>query len=140
MDNSWLIEPQAQIVYQGVSVGRSRDEYSSVDWNAGTAWTARLGARLQYTERDRQGRLWQPYARINLWHALPGSDSANFGQSSPAIETRVGDTALEIGGGITARVNQNLSFYGQARYRWSVDGARGSLTAIAGTLGLRANW
>lgn len=138
--DAWLIEPQAQIVYQGVSVDRSQDQYSSVDWNAGTAWTGRLGARLQYTGRDERGALWQPYARVNLWHAFSGNDGMFFGQSSPAIETRFGDTALEVGGGVTARVNQNVSFYGQASYRWSLDGGRSRQTATAGTFGLRVNW
>lgn len=137
---AWLIEPQAQIVYQGVSVDRSQDQYSSVDWNAGTAWTGRLGARLQYTSRDDRGTLWQPYARINLWHAFSGTDSAFFGQSSPAIETRFGNTALEVGGGVTARVNQNVSLYGQASYRWSLDGGGSRQTATAGTFGIRFNW
>jgi len=137
--DAWLIEPQAQLVYQGVSVDGSQDQYSSVDWNAGTAWTGRLGARLQYTARDERGTLWQPYARVNLWHAFSGNDSTFFGQSSPAIETRFGDTALEVGGGITARVNQNVSLYGQASYRWSLDGG-GRQTATAGTLGIRFNW
>lgn len=138
--DAWLIEPQAQLVYQGVSVDGSQDQYSSVDWNAGSAWTGRLGARLQYTARDERGTLWQPFARVNLWHAFSGTDSTFFGQSSPAIETRFGDTALEVGGGITARVNQNVSLYGQASYRWSLDGGRSRQTATAGTFGIRFNW
>lgn len=138
--SAWLIEPQAQIVYQGVSVDRSQDQYSGVNWNAGAAWTGRLGARLQYTGRDDRGTLWQPYARINLWHAFAGTDSAFFGQSSPAIETRFGDTALELGGGVTARMNQNMSLYGQASYRWSLDSGGSRQTATAGTFGVRFNW
>lgn len=138
--NGWQIEPQAQIVYQNVSVDRSRDQYSSVDWNAGTAWTGRLGARLQYTGRDEQGTLWQPYARLNLWHAFSGNDSASFGAASPIIESRFGDTALEVGGGVTARVSENVSFYGQASHRWSLDGSRSRQTATAGTVGIRFNW
>jgi len=137
---AWLIEPQAQIVYQDVSVDRSQDRYSSVDWKAGTAWTGRLGARLQYTDRDGRGTLWQPYARVNLWHAFSGNDNALFGQSSSAIETRFGDTALEAGGGLTARLNQNMSLYGQASYRWSLNGTRSRQTATAGTFGFRFNW
>ncbi|MGY6248177.1 autotransporter outer membrane beta-barrel domain-containing protein [Bosea thiooxidans] len=138
--NGWLIEPQAQIVYQSVSVDRSRDQYSSVDWNAGTAWAGRLGARLQYTARDEQGTLWQPYARVNLWHAFSGNDGAGFGTASPVIETRFGDTALEVGGGVTARVSQNVSFYGQASHRWSLESSRSRQTATAGTFGIRVNW
>lgn len=139
-ENGWLVEPQAQIVYQGISVNRSQDRYSSVDWNAGTAWTGRLGARLQYSARDEQGTLWQPYARVNLWHALSGKDDARFGAASPTIETRLGDLALEVGGGVTALVNQNMSLYGQASYRWSLDGGRSHHTATAGTVGIRFNW
>ncbi|WP_170125130.1 autotransporter outer membrane beta-barrel domain-containing protein [Pseudaminobacter salicylatoxidans] len=138
--NAWLIEPQAQIVYQSVSVDRSQDQYSSVDWNADTAWTGRLGARLQYTGRDERGALWQPYAQVNLWHVFSGTDSAFFGQYSPAIETRFGDTALEVGGGISARVKQNMSLYGQASYRWSLDGGSSRQNATAGTFGIRVNW
>ncbi|WP_353192324.1 autotransporter outer membrane beta-barrel domain-containing protein [Pandoraea pnomenusa] len=138
--NDWLIEPQAQIVYQGVSVDGARDQYSSVDWRTGAAWAARLGARLQYTRQDERGTLWQPYARINLWQTFSGTDSARFGQSSPTVDTRYGDTALEVGGGVTARVNQRLSFYGQASYRWSVGGGSNRRTATTGTVGIRYHW
>lgn len=137
--NRWQIEPQVQIISQGIAVDRSGDAYSSVSWNEGHAWTGRLGARLQYTDQDARGTLWQPFARVNLWHAFSGSDGAIFGQSSPTIETRFGGTALEVGGGVTARVNQTLSFYGQASYRWSLDG-RSRQTAAAGTFGVRLNW
>ncbi|TWB07975.1 outer membrane autotransporter protein [Rhizobium sp. ERR 1071] len=138
--NGGLIEPQAQIMYQDLSVDRSRDQYSSVDWSAGTAFTGRLGARLQYTERDEAGTLWQSYARINFWHTFSGNDSTLFGQSSAAIETRFGDTALEVAGGLTARVSQNVSFHGQASHRWSLDNSRSQETATAGTVGIRVNW
>ncbi|MGI6850664.1 autotransporter outer membrane beta-barrel domain-containing protein [Mesorhizobium sp. 1B3] len=139
-EDRWQIEPQAQVIYQTISVDHSRDAYSSVNWSEGTAWTGRLGARLQYTSEDAQGTLWQPYTRINLWHAFSGNDSTIFGQSSPAIDTRFGGTALEVGGGVTARVNKNISFYGQGSYRWSLDDGRSRQTAAAGTFGVRFNW
>ncbi|WP_280994706.1 autotransporter outer membrane beta-barrel domain-containing protein [Ochrobactrum sp. 19YEA23] len=139
-DDRWLIEPQAQIVYQDMSVDGSHDQYSSVDWDAGKAWTGRLGARLQYSARDERGTLWQPYARLNVWHSFSGNDTVFFGPSSPAIENRFGDTAFEVGGGLTARVKQNVSLYGQASYRWSPDSGRSHQTATAGTFGVRLDW
>lgn len=96
-------------------------------------------ARLQYTRRDAHGTLWQPYGRINLWHAFSGKDSVLLGQSS-AIENRFGDTALEVGGGFTARVSMNVSIYGQASHRWTVDGDQSQQTATEAALGLRINW
>jgi outer membrane autotransporter protein len=136
-DGRWQIEPQAQILYQSVSVDRARDGFSAVDWDEGDAWTGRLGARLQYTARTPEA-LWQPYAKVNLWHAFSGNDRIRFGGDAP-IENRFGQTALEVGAGVTARVTQNLSFYGNADYRWSVDGDSRQ-TAVQGTIGIRFNW
>ncbi|MET4682690.1 autotransporter outer membrane beta-barrel domain-containing protein [Brevundimonas faecalis] len=139
LQENWLIEPQAQIVYQDVRVDGTQDQYATVDWDEGTAWTGRLGARLQYTRRDARGRLWQPYGRVNLWHAFSGEEGVILGQSS-AIENRFGHTALEVGGGLTARVSKNLSIYGQASHRWTIDGDRSRQTATEAALGLRMNW
>jgi outer membrane autotransporter protein len=140
LQENWLIEPQAQIVYQDVRVDGMQDQYSSVDWDEGAAWTGRFGARLQYTRRDARGRLWQPYGRINLWHAFSGQDGVILGQSGPAIESQFGHTALEVGGGLTARVSTNVSVFGQASHRWTVDGDRSRQTATEAALGLRMNW
>ncbi|MBR0646624.1 autotransporter family protein [Plastoroseomonas hellenica] len=133
----WQVEPQAQIIWQSVSVDRSQDLFSSVDWNEDDAVTGRLGARLQYTGRDAR-TLWQPYAKVNLWHAFSGSDRVTLGNSAP-IENRFGETALEMGAGITARVNQTTSFYAHADYRWSF-GGDSRQTAVQGAIGIRFNW
>jgi outer membrane autotransporter protein len=132
----WQVEPQAQIVYQSTSIDSTRDAFSRVSWDADDAWTGRLGARVQYTAQTPEA-LWQPYAKVNLWHTFSGTDRVSFG--STPIANRFGNTALEVGAGVTARVTQNLSFYGSADYRWAIDGdSRG--TAVQGTIGLRLNW
>lgn len=135
----WLIEPQAQIVYQDLSTDRTQDTYSSVDWDEDQALTARLGARLQYSRRDSHGTLWQPYGRINLWRALSGEDGLLLGPSA-AIENPFGDTSLELGGGLTVRMTEHVSAYGQASHRWTLDDDRSRQAATAATLGVRVNW
>ncbi|HEY4254263.1 MAG TPA: autotransporter outer membrane beta-barrel domain-containing protein, partial [Roseomonas sp.] len=134
----WRIEPQAQVIWQSVSVDRSRDAFSPVDWDAGDAVTGRLGARLQYTVRTPEA-VWQPYAKVDLWHAFSGNDRVGFGGAPPAIASRFGQTALAAGAGITARVNANTSFYAHADYRWSVAGDSRQ-TAVQGAAGLRVSW
>jgi outer membrane autotransporter protein len=94
---------------------------------------------MQYTGRDEQGTLWQPYGKVNLWHAFAGSDRITFGSPAP-IENRFGGTAVEVGGGVTARVNANTSFYAHADYRWSIDGGRARTSATQGAIGIRFNW
>ncbi|MBR0667758.1 autotransporter outer membrane beta-barrel domain-containing protein [Roseomonas hellenica] len=133
----WQIEPSAQLVWQGVSVDRARDQFSTVDWDEGDAVTGRIGARLQYTGRDAR-TLWQPYAKLNLWHAFSGNDRVSFGSGAP-IENRFGETALEVGAGVTARVTEAASFYAHADYRWSVAGDSRQ-TAVQGSIGIRVTW
>ncbi|QHE91183.1 autotransporter outer membrane beta-barrel domain-containing protein [Pandoraea fibrosis] len=138
-ESDWQWEPQAQIIWQHLSVNHAQDAYSSVDWDSANAVTGRLGIRLQRTGRDARGTLWQPYALLNLWHAFSGSDQATFGTNAP-IASRFGETAVEIGGGVTARVNAYTSFYGQASYRVSLDDSRSRQSVAQGIVGVRFNW
>jgi outer membrane autotransporter protein len=133
----WRVEPSAQLVWQGVSGDRSSDAFSTVDWDEGDAVTGRIGARLQYTGRDAR-TLWQPYAKVNFWHAFSGNDRVSFGSGTP-IGSRFGETALEVGAGITTRVNDTTSFYAHADYRWSLAGDSRQ-TAVQGSIGIRVTW
>ena len=137
LSQRWQLEPQAQIIYQTVSVKDSRDVYSTIGWNESDAVTGRFGGRLQYSAQD-GAALWQPYAKVNLWHSFNGTDWASFG-ASPAIESRFGNTSVELGGGITARITRTASLYGHVDHRWSVDG-RERRTATQGAIGVRFNW
>lgn len=135
---NWQVEPQAQIIWQSVSVDRARDAFSTVDWNDRSVATGRVGTRLQYTGNDGM-TLWQPYAKVNLWQGFAGTDRATLGNSAP-IENRFGDTALEVGAGVTARISQNTSLYAHGDYRWSVAGDRSRQTAAQGSFGVRMNF
>lgn len=65
---------------------------------------------------------------------------ANGGTSAGApIENRFGETALEVGAGITAPVNEAASLYAHADYRWSLDGDSRQ-TAVQGSIGVRVTW
>lgn len=137
LKDHWQIEPQAQIVYQAASVNSSDDAYSALTWAAGDAVTSRIGARLQYTAENGE-TLWQSYAKANLWHSSGGVDEVRF-DASPAIDTRFGNTSLELGAGITAQIGEGTSLYGQIDHRWSVGGNEQQSTTQA-TVGLRFNW
>ncbi|MCM8729762.1 autotransporter outer membrane beta-barrel domain-containing protein [Hephaestia sp. GCM10023244] len=137
LSKRWQIEPQAQIIYQTMSVKDSRDVYSTIGWNESDAVTGRFGGRLQYSAQD-GAALWQPYAKVNLWHSFNGTDRASFG-ASPAIESRFGNTSVELGGGMTARITRTTSLYGHVDHRWSVDG-RERRTATQSAIGVRFNW
>lgn len=137
-EGAWQIEPQAQLLWQRVSLKPGSDSYSTVSWKEGDEVTGRLGARLQYSVSS-AGTLWQLYTRANFWHSFGGTDLAFFGASEP-IRTRYGDTAFEFGAGITARISRHVSLYAHADHRWSIGGSRSRESATQGSLGIRVNW
>lgn len=133
---SWQFEPQAQIIYQAVSVRDSHDAFSTLSWHEDNAMTGRLGMRLQYTSKEGE-TVWQPYVKANLWHSFSGTDHTTFGLTT--LDTRFGGTSLELGAGITASLTDTVSLYGHVDHRWSMTGeGRGSGTG--GAVGLRINW
>lgn len=135
----WQFEPQAQATAQTAQVDATEDAYSAVSWQGSDSLTGRLGARLQYTTTA-IGMLWQPYFKANVWHTLSGTDTVRFGDLSPIFENQFGGTSVELGGGLTARIDDTASLYAHADYRWSVDGKRADETALQGAAGIRFTW
>lgn len=136
ISDGWQIEPQAQLIYQTTSIKDSYDFFSALAWGDDDALTGRLGVRMQYTSED-DDKVWQPYVKANLWHGFSGTDRTTFNTTS--LETRFGNTSLELGAGITAKLTETVSLYGHVDHRWSVGGDERRSTT-GGALGLRVNW
>jgi outer membrane autotransporter protein len=149
-NGTWVIEPQAQAIYQDVSVDATHDNLSQIAWVTGDAWTGRLGVRVQRTnytdDRNREihpadwrGPAMQPYGRVNLWRHFNGTDQVSFDGSLP-IGTRFGGTLLEGAGGVTTKIKKTTSVYGEVGYRASLGASPQKTTALSGSGGLRLNW
>jgi outer membrane autotransporter protein len=138
---TWLVEPQAQLIWQRVSVNGARDNLSQIDWGAGNSITGRLGVRIQHTRTDENKNLWQPYGRLNLWHSTKGTDRVSFDGNAP-MEMRYGGTSLEGALGMTAKVNKTTSLYTEVGYRRAiaVGGNSERQKAFSAAAGVRVNW
>jgi outer membrane autotransporter protein len=79
------------------------------------------------------------YARANLWHDWGATAATSFAAGAVQVPLRDQATRLESAGGVTFKLNPNLSFYAQAGYQFATDnnirhdGAKGDL-------GLRFTW
>jgi outer membrane autotransporter protein len=136
LDDKWQIEPQAQLIYQSLSVATGKDDFSPVSFAASNALTGRLGLRMQFTEED-EDTLFQPYVKANLWHGFGGTDTTSFNAKS--FENHFGGTALDLGVGFTTKMNETTSFHGYVDHRWSI-GGRETGAATQAALGLRVKW
>ncbi|MBZ9654856.1 autotransporter family protein [Phyllobacterium lublinensis] len=135
LSQSWTLEPQAQLIWQHLSLDDQSDAFSDIGFDSDEGFTGRLGFRLQGKYQTSSGLL-QPYVKANLWHNFSGTDTVLFG--SNAISTELESTSLEFGGGVTHDFTQNVSAFLVADYAFDVDG--GNLEVFEGNIGLRVKW
>ncbi len=135
LSQSWNLEPQAQLIWQHLSLDDQSDAFSDVSFDSDDGVTSRLGFRLQGKFETSSG-LFQPYVKANLWHNFSGMDAVLFGPT--AITTELESTSLELGAGITHDFTRNLSAFAVADYTFDVDGADKKI--FDGNIGLRVKW
>ncbi|MDR0241075.1 MAG: autotransporter outer membrane beta-barrel domain-containing protein [Burkholderia sp.] len=130
------LEPQAQLVWQWLSLDRFNDGVSSIGWNNGNTFLGRIGARLQYAF-DASGVSWKPYLRVNVLRSFGADDKTTFGGST-TIGTQVGQTAGQIGAGLVAQLTKRGSVYATVSYLTNLGGEH--QRTITGNAGVRWAW
>jgi outer membrane autotransporter protein len=135
----FVLEPQAQIVWQQVTFGQANDGLGPVSLGTTAAPTGRLGVRAQWTIVTDQGQVWQPYARANVWRNWGADATTMFGGDQVPLVWQ--DTELEVAAGVTARLTDRLSLYAQAGYQFAIavtnDATR---NGVKGDVGFRWAW
>ena len=63
----FVLEPQAQIVWQRVSFDDANDGLGQVALGTTSGAGGRIGLRGKWTIVSDSGQVWQPYVRANLW-------------------------------------------------------------------------
>ncbi|WID99447.1 autotransporter outer membrane beta-barrel domain-containing protein [Bosea vestrisii] len=132
----FVLEPQAQLIWQHLSLDRTRDRFSAVSFDNGDSLTGRVGARLQ-TSLLLGGAELQPYLTANLWHNFSRTDKVLF-DATDVIPTRFKGTSLEVGGGVIAKITANVSLYATGGYVTALGDDKGH--SVRGNLGLRVIW
>ncbi|WP_232136095.1 autotransporter outer membrane beta-barrel domain-containing protein [Luteimonas fraxinea] len=131
----WVLEPQAQLIWQRVSFDDVADRFSTVGFDAGDAVTARVGARL-HGSYDTAVGIVRPYLKASLWHDISSTDCVVLGGDVLASERR--GTALEIGGGVVSRISDGVSVFAVGDVTRNLGGERRRV--LEGTLGVRLDW
>jgi outer membrane autotransporter protein len=136
LNAQWELEPQAQLIAQQVSLHSDEDGVSRVSQDSDTSWTSRLGLRLKgsylagTTPRE-------PYLRANLWRSFGKDDSTTFDGLHP-VSTGQAASWYDVGLGLTARLNEQVSLYGGLDYGNNVDSRQRE--HVGGNIGVRVSW
>ena len=136
----FVLEPEAQIVWQRVSFDDANDGLGQVGLGTTSGASGRIGLRGKWTIVGDSGQVWQPYVRANLWRDWGAQATTVFSGADlvPLLEQA---TRLQLGGGVSVRMNANVSFYANADYQFAVgDTDGGQRNGIRGAAGVRYTW
>ncbi len=106
-----------------------------MSFDSDDAVTGRLGLRLQGSFQTEAAN-FQPYLKANLWHNFDGEDRIIFAETP--IITDIGGTALEIGGGLIAKLSESTSLFATADYTTNLGGEETQI--VEGNIGFSIKW
>src|SRR5882672_5758065 len=129
------IEPQAQFIYQHLGLNGTQDKLSSIGFAQSDVVNGRIGMRLKGTFGSGEA-VWTPYLKSDVWWRTAGADDVAFATNVLSTLRNAGP-AVEVGGGVSGRLTQFVSVYGEASYRTAIDN---SLTIYKGNIGLLVTW
>lgn len=129
-------EPQAQVIWQRLDLDDSEDDFSEIRYDTPDTFTGRLGARLTGSFESESGTQWQPYLKANLWYSPSKTDEVSF--DADEVKTKIGTTAVEVGGGVVTAISDNVRLFGTGDYTFDVGGQKKE--AVEGNLGLQLTW
>ncbi|TIV25219.1 MAG: autotransporter outer membrane beta-barrel domain-containing protein, partial [Mesorhizobium sp.] len=135
LGQGWTLEPQAQLVWQHLSLDDARDRFSSVSYDSDDDVTGRIGLRLQ-GETVLDEMPLQPYLKANLWHDFGGTDRVDFEGTGISTESR--STSFEFGGGVVAKVSDKVSVFATGDYTTNLAGDKRRV--LEGNLGVSVKW
>lgn len=113
-NGSWIIEPQAQLIYQYVDLDSFNDKYRHVDQNGQDALRGRVGVRLAYNGKTANSQSAVFYTIGNVWHDFINPSKVDIGKDS--LREKYAKTWGELGLGMKVAIQKNSYFYGDLRY------------------------
>jgi outer membrane autotransporter protein len=136
----FVLEPQGQILWQKVSFRHDYDGLGDVALGDTTGPSGRIGLRTKWTIVTAGGQVWQPYLRTNLWRDWGAeADAVYSGTDVVPLVSQV--TRLEVGGGLTGKINANVSVFANVDYEFAVGAAENEKqSGVRGAFGARYTW
>ncbi|WP_429322850.1 autotransporter outer membrane beta-barrel domain-containing protein [Paraburkholderia sp. GAS448] len=136
----FVLEPQAQVIWQHVGLNEENDGLGAVDPGSTSGVSGRLGVRGQWTITGANGQVWQPYVRANLWRDWGAQATTTYSgvDQVPVIGQA---TRMDVAAGVTASIDTHMKVYSQFGYQFSVNSsASGSRKGVWGDVGVRYLW
>ncbi len=135
-----VLEPQAQLIYQKLKIGRHKDEVSIISYSGEDSVRGSMGVRLSKSDELRNQGEMNIALTGRIWEEFKGKTRTTFRNLQGNYPTHfTNDLAgpwVDLGVEGTLQLNQRLSFYMNGNYERGFH----SRYAIGGSIGMRVNW
>lgn len=133
--DSWILEPQAQLIAQYLRLGDFNDGTRAVS-QKGYGLRGRVGFRLAYNKPNDKQRSRTYYFIGNIWHDFKATGNALIGRDK--LTEKFDRTWWELGLGSQFSLSENTYLYADARYEKSFNSNRHK--GYQGTVGVKYSW
>lgn len=126
-DESFKIEPQAQVIVTKIKINDSHDAASDVRFEDVDSLTGRLGVRIDKDmfREDDKGKLHRTnlWIRPSIWHEFKSQPKTEFSSSEGYIPftTDMGGTWTEVNLGVDYQVSEKTTIHVSAGYEKGLD-------------------
>ncbi|MFM0088887.1 autotransporter outer membrane beta-barrel domain-containing protein [Paraburkholderia sediminicola] len=144
LPNNWSIVPQAQLVYQNLSLNDSGDTASSVYFHNANSLAGRIGAEVKkswlFDSSSTHAEILNTWFRTDLRQEFVANPRVSFSSATGpvAFESDSRGSQVELSAGVTAQF-RSVAFYASAGYDFGV-GVENHSNGYGGKVGLRYNW
>lgn len=135
-ESNWLIEPQAQLTYQYLSLNDFNDGTRQVKSDDHHGLRGRLGARLAYNVGNDRLKTNTFYVTANVLHDFVKPSKVRIGRDR--ISEDYSRTWAEVGFGAQTALSKSMYLYADARYEHSLTGEKRK--SYRGTVGFKYTW
>lgn len=142
LGNGWIIEPQAQLIYQTLVNGSGGDGAALVRFSDVDSLAGRIGARLAKgwaLDDGASPRMLTAWLKASLWNEFLGDPKTSFSSATGFIPFRsdLGGAWGEAKIGVDAQLWRNTALHASAGYSIGLDGRS---HAFDGRLGVKVTW
>lgn len=134
--DSWIIEPQAQLIYQYLGLNSFTDDMRSVHQDKQHNLRSRIGVRFAYNNLTVHEKVRTLYFTTNVWHNLRNTSASNIGEDN--VTEKLAKTWGEVGLGAQFATSSNTHIYADARYEQSLSGTKHQ--GYKGSIGIKYSW
>ena len=134
--DSWIIEPQAQLIYQYLGLNSFTDDMRSVHQDKQHNLRSRIGVRFAYNNLTNHEKVRTLYFTTNVWHNFRNTSASNIGEDN--VTEKLAITWGEVGLGSQFATSSNTHIYADARYEQSLSGTKHQ--GYKGSIGIKYSW